>query len=180
MKCKFHSLVLLKCLGAADEWEVDYRKSEVITFVFVLYCIFYRFRFQGSIIRMCELKYVRCFITALLILSNNLLRFSGEFSYLWINKYSQVPIEIQYAESYAQTSTKVYFIIKRKFKQWWSTIPPISTKRTTTWRWNSRSWFATGKIMFSSSWKIITTHNNSSWKCEILKQIIIILIHLTM
>jgi hypothetical protein len=27
MKCKFHSLVLLKCLGAADEWEVDYRKE---------------------------------------------------------------------------------------------------------------------------------------------------------
>jgi hypothetical protein len=48
-----------KCLSAADEWEVDYRKSEVITLVLVLYCIFYRFRFQGSIIRMCELKYVR-------------------------------------------------------------------------------------------------------------------------
>ena len=150
MKCKFHSLVLLKCLGAADEWEVDYRKSEVITFVFVLYCIFYRFRFQGSIIGMCELKYVRCFITAFIILSNNLLRFSGEFSYLWIDKYSQVPIEIQYAESYAQTSTKVYFIMKRKFKRWWSTILPISTKQTTTfhlkllntkktWNWKFKS-----------------------------------------
>ena len=80
MKCKFHSPVLLKCLGAADEWEIDYMNSEIITFAFPLYCIFHRFRFQGSIIR--ELKYVRCFITALLILSNILLRFSGEFSYL--------------------------------------------------------------------------------------------------
>jgi len=40
---------------------------------------------------------------------------------------------------------KCIVMIKRKFKQWWSTISPISTKRTTTWRWISRSWFATGK-----------------------------------
>ena len=49
--------------------------------------------------------------------------------------------------------------MKRKFKQWWSSIPPISTKRTINshlnwthkiqkkhgvWRWISRSWFRTG------------------------------------
>ena len=32
---------------------------------------------------------------------------------MWIDKYSQIPIEIQYAESYAQTTTKVYFLIER-------------------------------------------------------------------
>jgi len=52
--------------------------------------------------------------------------------------------------------------MKRKFKQWWSSIPPISTKRTTTshlnwtywsqkdhdiWRWKSRSWLGTGTKM---------------------------------
>jgi len=46
-------------------------------------------------------------------------------------------------------------IMKRKFKQCWSTIPAISTKQRITlqhrtqkdhemWGWKSRSWFGTG------------------------------------
>jgi len=51
-------------------------------------------------------------------------------------------------------------IRKRKFKKWWSTITPISTKRTITsypkslniksdhdiWCWKSRFWLWAGKI----------------------------------
>jgi len=50
---------------------------------------------------------------------------------------------------------------ERKFKQWWSSIPPISTKRTiishynwthwkqtTVWHWKSRSWFGTDTTMW--------------------------------
>jgi len=47
--------------------------------------------------------------------------------------------------------------MKRKFKQWWSSIPPIWTKPTInshlywiqkrSWRWKSRSWLGTGTKM---------------------------------
>ena len=58
-------------------------------------------------------------------------------------------------------------IMKRKFKQWWSTIPPISTKWTITShlkhtksplirRWISRSWFRIGTNMggWTSKWDL--------------------------
>ena len=60
-------------------------------------------------------------------------------------------------------------IMKRKFKQWWSTIPPISTKWTITShlkhtksplirRWISRSWFRIGTNMggWTSKWDLNT------------------------
>ena len=38
-------------------------------------------------------------------------------------------------------------VMKRKFKQWWSSIPAISTTRTITSHWKSRwSWLGTGTI----------------------------------
>jgi len=55
--------------------------------------------------------------------------------------------------------------MKRKFKQWWSSIPPISTKwaitfllNWTPWtqkdhdvcHWESRSWLGTGTTMWRS------------------------------
>ena len=50
---------------------------------------------------------------------------------------------------------------KKKFKQRWSTIPPISMKRTTTsnnwtvkkdnlWSWKSRSWFGTVRLNYAA------------------------------
>ena len=57
--------------------------------------------------------------------------------------------------------TSFFFAMKRKFKQWWSTIPQISIKPKTTshlkqrntkrdndiWRWKSRSCLGTGRQM---------------------------------
>jgi len=43
------------------------------------------------------------------------------------DKYSHYPEHIQ--DSCMVLASK--HIVKRKFKHWWSTIPPISTKRTT-------------------------------------------------
>jgi len=48
--------------------------------------------------------------------------------------------------------------MKRNFKQWWLTIPPISTKQIIIsqriqklhdkWRWKSMSWLGTGTNMW--------------------------------
>ena len=71
-------------------------------------------------------------------------------------------------------------IMKRKFKQWWPTIPPISTKKTITshpnwthwtkkkdhdiWRWNSTSGLGTDSTFVlgtdSTSW---LGTNSTSW-----------------
>ena len=70
---------------------------------------------------------------------------------------NSVVIKYAYYSWYIQSSW--HGIMKRKIKQWWSTIPLISTKRTTTphlnwtqkyhdiWSWKSRSWYGTDTIL---------------------------------
>jgi len=42
-------------------------------------------------------------------------------------------------------------LVKREFKQWWSTVPPISTRRTTTSQLKSQN---------------TKKHNVRCWKCR--------------
>jgi len=73
-------------------------------------------------------------------------------------KESHYKVKCSYCGKILFLSVVIYHTFtKRKFKQWYSTIAPISTKRTTTshtnsprtlkthdiWRWKSKSWLGT-------------------------------------
>ena len=77
---------------------------------------------------------------------------------------------------------KVQWIWREILKQWWLTIPPISTKQTITshletlntrtimmaWEWKSRSWLGTGTKMWQGLWIrwFLVYLRNKSWKSE--------------
>jgi hypothetical protein len=85
-------------------------------------------------------------------------------SYVWLWKES-LNSDGQQFHRYKQNEqaplTSNHWTYKIKFKQWWSTIQPISTKRTSTshlkplsvkrprhmWRWKSRFWLRNGTFV---------------------------------
>jgi len=86
----------------------------------------------------------------------------------WTEVHQKISGKTYYIAVVHLTVIEIYLkqllvIMKRKFKQWLSSILPISTKRTITshlnwthwtkkdhdiWRWKSRSWLRTGSKMW--------------------------------